>query len=72
MKKNEVMNLQKQIIKIDRGIQKIRKKLINSKVKQHNDNKNLKKLYHNNLKIQESWKIFYDKINRNIINRIRF
>ena len=39
MKKNEVMNLQKQIIKIDRGIQEIRKKLINIKVKQHNDNK---------------------------------
>ena len=38
MKKDEILKIQRQTIKIDLGIQEIRKELTFIKIKQHNDN----------------------------------
>ena len=40
-KQDEIQELQKQIIKIDLGIQEIKKEITYVKIKQHNDNEKL-------------------------------
>ena len=40
-KQDEIQELQKQIIKIDLGIQEIKKEITYVKIKQHNDNEQL-------------------------------
>ena len=42
-KQDEITKLRRQIIKMDIGIQEIKKEIVFIKIKQHNDNKKLKK-----------------------------
>ena len=70
-KQEEIKGLQRKIIKIDLGSQEIKNELTNIKMSNTMIMENLKKLYYNNRKIHESWKISYNKFNHNLIHRIR-
>ena len=70
--RDEIEELQKKVIKIDLGIQEIKEQLIKIKIHQYNESEKFEEAIVKNLKIQEPWKRFYNKLNQQPINRTKY